>query len=164
MCAAELSSFQTFLGKHLIHCNQWLRLRHPPIQLPTRSKANQHLLCLTEKKQQTKEKLKKKQTHRTIFSDDRDHNMKSVRLNVTRHIKFTKMTITSSLSTSISPPSLFFLISSPVILIPWYSKKWLPWDADYFNVTWPLMRVTRWVGAVPLTDSQGLTQEDRNGI
>lgn len=73
------------------------------------------------------------------------------------------MTITNYLSTSISPSCPFFLISSPVILIPWYSKKWLLWDADYFNVTWLLIRVTRWVGAVPLSDST-LTQEDRNGI
>ena len=49
MHATELSSFQAFLGKHFIHCNKLLQLRHPAIQLPTSSLASQLSLCLTKK-------------------------------------------------------------------------------------------------------------------
>lgn len=55
MCARELSSLSTFLGKHFIHCNKLLQLCHPAIQLLTSSLVSQLSLCLKKKNKSKKQ-------------------------------------------------------------------------------------------------------------
>lgn len=161
ICVLRAQLFLNVLGKHLIHCNKLLQLRHPAIELLPSSLASQLSLCLSQKMK----------TQKTWGSQGRNNNTVWIKkaqdksLKWTHQRKSTKMTTTVYLYlvflSPLSPPSHPLYLSFRNIPCSGAVGCWLMWGL-FFNVIHLLIEVSLCEGAVHLGGSQGQTRGDKS--